>query len=57
MMQLFISSDDTEEQWYSAEEQYAAEEGLNEDLYYEEEAPGSDSDLQQETYEDGPWWV
>jgi len=40
---MFISSDAVKDGWYSAEEQYAAEEEVGQELYYGEEDPGSAS--------------
>jgi len=52
---MFISSDTVDEGWYSAEEQYAAEE-LEQDQFYGEEDPGSASEY-QDAYEEDPRYL
>jgi len=54
---VFISSDATNEGWYSAEEQYAAEDEVGQEAYYGEEDPGSASEVHEDAYEEDPWWL
>jgi len=42
---MFVFSDSTNEGWYSAEEQYAVEEEVEQEAYYGEDEQGSTSEV------------
>ena len=42
---MFVSSDSTNEDWYSAEEQHAVEEEVEREAYYGDDDPGSTSEV------------
>jgi len=54
---MFVSSDTANEGWYSAEEQYAVEEQVEQEAYYGEEDPGSASEVYEDAYEEDPRWL
>jgi len=54
---MFVSSDSTNEAWYSAEEQYAVEDEVEQEAYYGEDDQGSTSEVYEDTYEEDPQWL
>jgi len=54
---MFVSSDVANEGWYSVKEQYAAEEDVEQEAYYGEEESGSASEVNEDAYEEDPWWL
>jgi len=54
---MFVSSDSTNEGWYSAEEQHAVEEEVEQEAYYGEDEQGSTSEVYEDAYEEDPRWL
>jgi len=54
---MFVSSDTANEGWYSVEEQYAAEEEVEQEAYYGEDEQGSASEVYEDAYEEDPRWL
>jgi len=54
---MFVSSDSTNEGWYSAEEQHAAKEEVEQEACYGEDEQGSASEVYEDAYEEDPWWL
>jgi len=54
---MFVSSDSTNEGWYSTEEQYAVEEEVEQEAYYGEDEQGSTSEVYEDASEEDPRWL